>query len=101
MGLSVGVVSVDYLQEPRPPVSDFLKDLAINPDLGVNEGDSYNWVGGWGENTFLEIDEPALIERAGNWCTERRIDANVRDALSTWLSGLPWRDGYLMLHLAV
>ena len=75
--------------------------LAINPDLGVNEGDSYNWVGGWGENTFLEIDEPALIERAGNWCTERRIDANVRDALSTWLSGLPWRDGYLMLHLAV
>ena len=80
MGLSVGVVRIDYLVEPRPPVSDFLKELATNPDFGVDDGNSYNWSGGWGENTFLEFDQPTLIERADNWCTERRVDASGKDA---------------------
>ena len=74
MGLSVGVVSIDYLDEPQPPVSDFLKELAMNPNLGMEEGDS--WGGGWGENTFVEFELSALIERADSWCTDRGIGVN-------------------------
>ena len=96
MGLSVGVVTIDYLDEPRPPVSDFLKDLATNPDLGM-EGD--HWGGGWGENTFLEFEKDMLAERADSWCTERGIGATERDTLTTWISGLPDRDGYVIFHL--
>ena len=74
MGLSVGVVSIDYLDEPQPPVSDFLKELAMNPNLGMEEGDS--WGGGWGENTFVEFELSSLIERADSWCTDRGIGVN-------------------------
>ena len=38
MALSVGVVSINYLDVPQPPVSDFLKDLAMNPSLGTQDG---------------------------------------------------------------
>ena len=85
MGLSVGVVTVNYLDEPRPPVSDFLKDLAMNPSIGL-EGD--HWCGGWGENTFLEFEKDVLSDRAENWCEERLISAAERAALLTWIFGL-------------
>ncbi len=96
MGLSIGVVTIEYLAEPQTPVSDFLKDLAMDPALGL---DGEHWGGGWGENTFLEFEQAALLERADNWCTERGISATGRAALTTWISGLPDRDGYVMLHL--
>ena len=98
MGLSVGVVTIDYLDEPQPPVSNFLKDLAMNPTLEL-EGD--HWGGGWSEHTFLEFEQAVLAERAESWCTERGIDANGWVALSAWISGLPDRDGYVMLHLGL
>ena len=98
MSLSVGVVSINYLDEPQPPVSDFLKDLAMDPDLGM-EGD--HWGGGWGGNTFLEIEQDALTERAESWCDEKGIGARMLAELSAWISSLPDRDGYVMLHLAV
>ena len=96
MGLSVGVVSINYLDEPKPPVSDFLKDLAMSPDLGM-EGD--HWGGGWNENTFVEFEQAVLIERANDWCTERGIGASRQAELLAWISSLPGRDGYVMLHL--
>ena len=96
MGLSVGVVTIDYLDVPRPPVSDFLKDLAMNPSIGL-EGD--HWGGGWGENTFLEFEKDVLAERADHWCTERGISGTGRAVLNNWISGLPDRNGYVMLHL--
>ena len=98
MGLSVGIVTINYLDEPRPPVSDFLKDLAMNPALGF-EGD--HWGGGWGENAFLEFEQDVLAERAESWCTERGIGASGRAALTAWVSNLPDRNGYVMLHLCV
>ena len=98
MELSVGVVSIDYLDETRPPVSDFLKDLAMDPDLGM-DGDY--WGGGWGGNSFLELELDALIQRADNWCTEKGVSIVGRANLTSWISGLPDRNGYVMLHLAV
>ena len=96
MALSVGVVTIEYLDEPKPPVSNFLKDLAMNPGLGL-EGDS--WGGGWGENTFLEFEQDVLTERATNWCTEKDLDGTECAAVYAWVSGLPSRNGYVMLHL--
>ena len=98
MGLSVGVVSIDYLNEPQPPVSDFLKDLAMNPDVG-REGD--HWGGGWSENTFLEFEHATLTERADNWCIEKGVSAEGCATLATWVSNLPDRNGYVLLHLVV
>lgn len=100
MGLSVGVVSIEYLAEPQPPVSDFLKDLVMNPDLGLEDGSDY-WGGGWGENTFLEFELSALAQRANNWCTERDISASGRADVLFWISSLPSRGDYVMLHLAI
>lgn len=96
MGLSVGVVSIDYLDEPRPPVSDFLKDLSLNPHLAMDE-----WGGGWEDNSFLEFQRAELSKRARNWCTEAGIDEIGRKAVRAWIRALPWRDGYVMLHLVV
>lgn len=98
MGLSVGVVTIEYLAEPQPPVSDFLKDLVMNPDLGL-EDDSDYWGGGWGENTFLEFELSALAQRADSWCTERDIGVNEHTTVTNWVSSLPSRGGYVMLHL--
>ena len=97
MGLSVGVVSIDYLDEPQPPVSDFLKELAMNPNVGI-DADDY-WGGGWADNSFLEFQRPALTRRACNWCADKSIDASGRTVLLEWFSSLPWRNGYVMLHL--
>ena len=95
MGLSVGVVSIDYLDEPRPPVSDFLKDLATDPNVGFDDG----WGGGWSENTFLEFELSALINHADNWCIERGVSADERTSVIDWVSDLPSPGGYVMLHL--
>ena len=94
MGLSVGVVSIDYLAVPQPPVSDFLKDLLLNPQLAMDD-----WGGGWADNSFLEFQRAAFSKRARNWCTEAGIDESGRKAIRAWIRALPWRDGYVMLHL--
>ena len=100
MGLSIGVVSIDYLDEPQPPVSDFLKDLALNPALGIDNDGDY-WGGGWAENTFLEFELSALILGADVWSINNDLSEAEWTSLETWLSNLPSRDGYVMLHLAV
>ena len=101
MGLSVGVVNIDYLEEPPPPVSDFLKELAINPDLGIGKDDDNYWCGGWGGNTFLEFPQSALMARADSWCTDKGISASGQTSIVAWVSNLPWRNGHVLLHLGV
>ena len=39
MGLSVGVVTIEYLEEPIPPVCDFLEQLKFDPFLGEQDFD--------------------------------------------------------------
>ena len=97
MGFTIGLVSIEYLKEPEPPVLDFFKDLAMNPSLGLDED---SWGGGWEENTFLEFNQTALRKRAQDWCAETGISADGQATLMSWLSELPWQDDCLMLHLA-
>ena len=101
MGLSVGVVSIEYLDEPQPPVSDFLKDLAMDPSIGTDDDDGAYWSGGWGENTFLEFELSELETGAELWCDDKDLSEDEWSTLESWLSALPARDGYVMLHLGV
>ena len=101
MALSVGVVTIEYLAEPQPPVSDFLKDLAADPSIGTEDDSNNYWGGGWGENTFLEFELSALIAGADVWSIVNDLGEDEWTSLETWLSNLPSRDGYVMLHLAV
>ena len=97
MGLSVGVVNIEYLDEPESPVSDFLKELAANPEFGIDDGDS--WGGGWAENTFIEFQKSALMERAKKWCAQKGIGPKGRTSLMTWIASLPYRNECVILHL--
>ena len=99
MSLSVGVVSINYLKVPQPPVADFLKDLAMNPSIGSEDGNY--WGGGWSENTFLEFELEALVEGTEIWCDDKDVDDGGRTALVTWVSSLPSNNGYVMLHLGL
>ncbi len=97
MALSVGVVSIEYLDEPQSPVSDFLKHLSMNLFLGLENGEC--WGGSWEGNAFLEFGRDALVESAELWCDDGGIDDSDRAALLAWITALPWRNGYIMLHL--
>ena len=99
MSLSVGVVRINYLEVPQPPVSDFLKDLTMNPNLGAEDGNY--WGGGWSENTFLEFELEALVEGAKIWCDDKDVEDSGRTALVAWVFDLPSNEGYVMLHLGL
>jgi len=92
----VGVVSIDYLDDPKPPVSDFLMHLLLNPHLRIDdESDD------WSNNSFLEFKKSSLRKRARIWSSEKAIEPKEQKYLMRWLSRLPWKDDYVMLHLGV
>ena len=99
MSLSVGIVNIDYLEQPSKPISDFLADLAMSLDTDLNDDET--WGGGWAENTLVEITQDSLEARARNWCNERHIESSGQAALLAWVADLPWQGGYVMLHIAV
>ena len=111
MGLSVGVVSIEYRHDPPQPIPDFFRDLISDQNIGdyadyddVNdngeegEGVGY-WCGTMDDVGILDVDRYGLTERAENWCRDRNLDAAARNELLTWLANLPWKDGCVRLHL--
>ena len=99
MGLSVGVVRIDYLDEPQTPVSDFLKHLAMNSSLGLSNGEL--WGGGWDGNMFLEFERNTLVEGAELWCNDGGVSDTERAELLVWITNLPAQTGYVMLHIGL
>lgn len=99
MGLSVGVVSIEYLDEPGGPVDAFLKTLLLNPDYGLGEDDDGAWGGGWAGNSFHEFERATLTGQADAWCDNTNLDAASRAAVLAWLAALPWQGDMIMLHL--
>lgn len=61
MGLSVGVVRIEYLDDPISPVSDFLAALAMNPSAGLNEDDDDP---SWADGGLFECESDDLMYRA-------------------------------------
>ena len=73
--MSVGVVSIDYLEgAAAASVYDFLKDLAMDPTFG--DGMDDHWGGELeSENTFLEFEQATLMEaRPHRWCVREAGD---------------------------
>ncbi len=111
MGLSVGVVSIEYRHDPPQPIPDFFRYLISDPNIrdyadyddfdddGEDEGGRFGyWCGTMDDVGIFDIDRYGLTERAENWCSDRNLDATARDELLTWLANLPWKDGSVRLH---
>ncbi len=110
MGMSVGVVTIKYLDEPGKSVRDFLFHLASDVSLGfdddeyeatTHDDEHYTWGGGWGGNTFVEFSWSYLEWRAGRWVDSEDMGAEGKTALEHWIASLPWQDDMVMLHLNV
>ncbi len=102
MGLDVGVVTIEYMSQPKLPVYDFLFDLLLNPYTGSGDeedGDEEIWGGAWADNGLYEFGRARLTCRAVNWATDRAINSAERADLLSWIAHLPWRDDRVMLHL--
>ncbi len=106
MSLSIGVVNINYLEPPGPPVYRFMWALLENPAVGLgddrsDEVDGY-WDGGSGENAFCEFDREGLAARANGWATGQGLSAAERASLLDWVDALPYRvdTGAIMLHLS-
>lgn len=97
MGLSVGVVRIEYLDDPISPVSDFLAALAMNPSAGLNEDDDDP---SWADGGLFECESDDLMYRAVNWCNANQIQPGGRAVLISWVAALPSQNGYVMLHIA-
>ena len=111
MGMSVGVVTIKYLDEPGKPVLDFLSHLM--DDLFLGEGDTeyeerydfddelYTWGGRWDGNGLVEFSRHYLDWRVGKWADRVGIDAKGKATLNNWIADLPWNDDNIMFHLGV
>ena len=101
MGLSVGVVSIEYQHNPPGTVRNFLGSLVDAPDIGIfsPEGASGYWCGMLDDEGLLGIHQDEITARAEDWCAAGKIPDAARAELMAWLAGLPWKDGFARLHL--
>ena len=91
MGLSVGIVTIDYDHSPPLSVRDFLTDFSSDPALGDYDDDAADgyWPGDMDEAGILLIHQEEATERAENWCRDQNLADAARDELLTWLGNLP------------
>jgi hypothetical protein len=113
MGLSIGVVNVNYLHEPAQPIFDFMSELRSLPRTGLHEyyrdlenrdeddplgceddDDEY-----WDDGGFCEFWRIGMIRRATGWAILENLAQSERALLLDWIANLPWSDDYIMLHL--
>ena len=109
MGMSVGVVTIKYLDEPHPPISDFLQELKFDPFLGEQDfeyedeeefdGEHYTWGGGSCGDGVVEFSRHYLAWRANKWADSEGVGPEGNAALHSWIADLPWNDDYITLHL--
>ena len=111
MGLSVGVVSIDYNHDLPQPLPGFLRTLISDQNIVdyadyddfESPGEEGKRVGYWcgimDDVGILDVDRYRLTERAENWCRDRNLSAAARHELLTWIATLPWKDSSVRLHL--
>lgn len=111
MGLDIGVVSIEYLAQPEPPMYEFMQDLQLNPMTGLREyyadidsRDAADDLDGesddiWNDGGFCEFSRNGLTKRAGGWAIRKNLTPFETTQLLDWIAKLPWRNDFLMLHL--
>ena len=109
MSLSIGVVTIEYLDYPGDLVDSFMRSLMENPNAGLDgmdsdENDFWDGDGGFG-NAFYEFEKGGLINRANGWATEQNLSYTDRVGLLRDIENLPYDPRYgsqtIMLHLSV
>ena len=103
MGLEIWAVKSEYryLERPAQPVYDFLFDLLLNSDTGLEDsvdGDD-TWGGSWENCGLYEFTKDGLRERADNWAMQRKLNPVENADLSQWIANLPWEDDHVTLML--
>ena len=108
MSLSIGVVNIQYLQQPVQPMYGFMQALMENPEVGLGEDpdaevDGFWDGGGNGGNSFYEFDHEGLAHRAEGWASEQNLSDAERENLLNWIENLPYRNDTdtIILHLSV
>lgn len=113
MGLSIGVVSVRYLEEPPQPIIDFITDLRTLSSTGLEDyyrdlddrdeddplGDDDDDDECWEDGGFCEFRRIGLVRRASGWAIRKRLTEADKALLLGWIANLSWNDDYIMLHL--
>lgn len=101
MGLSVGVVSIEYDHNPPRTVREFFSDMIADPDIDdLDDGESAGyWSGDMDETGMLDLFQDKITSRAENWCRARGATDAERGELLDWFAKLPWKYGSIRLHL--
>ena len=113
MGLSVGIVEVNYLEIIDDAVLRFVSDLRSHSMTGLEEyycdldgRDADDPLGSdesqdeyWDDGGFIEFQRIGLIRRAMGWAISKNLADAERVILMDWLANLPWKDDRIMLHL--
>ena len=95
MSMHIGVVNIEYIDQPAKAVCSFLQEAAY-----FLSGDRRTWSGAWESNAFLETDPPRLLAAARYYAREQGMSTDDRQAIYDWLNtALPWQDDVVMLHL--
>ena len=92
MGLDVGVVSIDYLEQPVGTTYDFLWYLNVNAE----EGD---WITGGEGSTFIEITSDTMDDQLLRFQSENKLCQSQAEEVRRWIATLPWKGDSVMLHL--
>ncbi len=105
MRLIVGVVTINYFDEPTGVVRDFLVDLTARFDLGDADpeyeeeddydGDHYTWC----NDGIVEFSRHYLNWKMDKWTDSEGIPVERKAEVQRWIADLPWKNDYVMLHL--
>ena len=93
MGLDVGVMRINYRNRPVGAAYDFAWHLNHNSDAA-------DWVVATGENTFVELTHETMLELERQFESENDLSRSDTEVVRSWVDGLPWNDGVIMLHLS-
>ena len=66
MSMHIGVVNIEYIDQPDKAVCSFLQEAAY-----FLSGDRRTWSGAWESNAFLETDRPRLLAAARYYARDK------------------------------
>ena len=91
MGLDVGVVNINYLDQPHGATYDFLWYLNVNAEVA-------EWLTGSEGSTFIEITRDTMNLQVRRYHSEHNISLGQVKEIQHWIASLPWKSDVIMLH---
>ena len=91
MGLDIGVVDINYLEQPVGTTYDFLWYLNVNAEEA-------EWLTGAEGSTFIEITRETMDEQVRRFQSENKLSQNAFERIQRWIAALPWKGDVIMLH---